>query len=361
MKRFLWALSGIIATVLLVFNSGSSASATDARILIDNQTITSLSVVPIGFKFNNTNYHPFDSAFSLGISTNSYTDDGIYGYKDLYIGLQSPVSVDTNTRFTFSYSLYSVSAPSCPTGYTSWFSSAPPSVVDSCTVSSATPSVVPSGSSFVSTSPNYTVVVEGHFLVNSSIDHIFLSGTLAYFSNKLFNVIISTSRVSFYKINDVASAVDNAANQAHSDAEAQLAEQQKANQIAEEQKNFVTDTSTPEAGDIANSDSLPSVGLLPPGPLDSILLLPVNILNSIIQSFGGNCSPVVAPLPFVGENLTFPCFSDTFYTGSMAPLATLLGGVASAFILYKYFKHLYKKVDRAVSLETTDEDEWGIL
>lgn len=157
-------------------------------------------------------------------------------------------------------------------------------------------------------------------------------------------------------------ATNNAANQAHKDSQAQLDEQKKANQIAEEQKNFVTDTSTPEAGDIANSESLPSVGLLPPGPLDSLLLLPVNILNSIIQSFGGSCKPVVAPLPFVGDQeLTFPCFTDTFYTGSFAPLATAIGGVASAFILFGYFKHLYKKVDRAVSLETTDEDEWGIL
>lgn len=168
---------------------------------------------------------------------------------------------------------------------------------------------------------------------------------------------------------DVVSSINQGNQQAHQDAQASLAEQQKQTaeaekqtQIQDEQKNFVTDTSTPEVSDIANSNTIPSAGLLPDGPLDSILLLPVNILNSIIQSFGGTCKPVIAPLPFVGDqDLVFPCFSDTFYTGKFAPLATAIGGVASAFILYGYFKHLYKKVDRAVSMETTDEDEWGIL
>lgn len=156
-------------------------------------------------------------------------------------------------------------------------------------------------------------------------------------------------------------AINNASEQAHQDSQAQLEEQKKANEIAEEQKNFVTDTSTPEASDIANSSTIPSSGLLPDGPLDSILLLPVNILNSIIQSLGGTCSPIEATLPFVDEKLVFPCFNTSVYQGSFEAAGNIVGAIGSAFILYGYFKHLYKKVDRAVSMETTDEDEWGIL
>lgn len=126
-------------------------------------------------------------------------------------------------------------------------------------------------------------------------------------------------------------------------------------------KDFMTDPTEPDASDIANADTLPSVGMLPPGPLDSILLLPLNIMNSILSSFGGSCTPIVAPLPFVNQNITFPCFGDTIYKGDFAPLVNIVGTVASAFILYEYFKHLYKKVDRAVSLETTEDDEWGVL
>ena len=142
----------------------------------------------------------------------------------------------------------------------------------------------------------------------------------------------------------------------------QLEEDKKQTSIMEETKDFITDDSTPEASDIANADSLPSVGLLPSGPLDSLLLLPLNVMNSILSSLGDNCDPVVAPVPWSGgQNITFPCFSDTIYTGDFALVGTLVGGVGSALILFYYFKHLYKKVDRATSLETTDDDEWGIL
>lgn len=142
----------------------------------------------------------------------------------------------------------------------------------------------------------------------------------------------------------------------------QLAESQKQTEIMSKTSDFVTDTSTPDASDIANADTLPSVGLLPAGPIDSLLLLPLNIMNSITSSLGGTCSPVIAPLPFSsGQNITFPCFGDTIYKGDFSILANLIGPVGAAFILYSYFKHLYKKVDRATSLETSDEDEWGIL
>lgn len=140
-----------------------------------------------------------------------------------------------------------------------------------------------------------------------------------------------------------------------------LAQQEKQTELQQQQTDFVTSTETPDADSIATADSLPSVGLLPAGPVDSILLLPANIMNSILSSLGGSCTPVVAPLPFVNTNITFPCFGDTIYKGSFAPLVNIVGGVASALLLYSYFKHLYKKVDRAISLETTDEDEWGVL
>ena len=40
---------------------------------------------------------------------------------------------------------------------------------------------------------------------------------------------------------------------------------------------------------------------------------------------------------------------------------TFLQVVPCAFILIKYFKHLYKKVDRAVTMNTTADDEWGVI
>lgn len=159
----------------------------------------------------------------------------------------------------------------------------------------------------------------------------------------------------------VTGKLDQFMNQSHQDAQKQLEETKKQTDAINETKDFITDTKEPDAGDIANSDSMPSVGLLPPGPLDSILTLPLNIANSILSSLGGSCSAIVAPLPFVDKDITFPCMGDTIYKGDFAPLELLIGGPIAAVILFYYFKHLYKKVDRAVSLETTDEDEWGIL
>lgn len=178
-------------------------------------------------------------------------------------------------------------------------------------------------------------------------------------------------------------AVNSLKESQHADNQAILQQQQQQTQAVREQTeavkdqteavkeqteavnkgvDFITDDTQPSASDIASSDSIPSVGLLPAGPLDSILLLPLNLMNSILSSLGGNCSPVVAPVPFLeGKNLTLPCFGDTLYSGDFAPLEALFGLPASAVILYYYFKHLYKKVDRAISLETNDEDEWGVL
>lgn len=197
------------------------------------------------------------------------------------------------------------------------------------------------------------------FRVNDYVSTVITGNT-----NPASSIQFAFNGINFYTSDGnatVENLIKQGNEQAHQDSQAQLQESKKQTEIAEEQKNFVTDTSTPNASDIANSDSLPSVGLLPSGPLDSLLLLPLNIMNSIFSSLGGSCSPVVAPLPYVDQDVTFPCFGDTIYKGDFAPLNVLIGSVGSALILFYYFKHLYKKVDRATSLETTDDDEWGIL
>lgn len=133
------------------------------------------------------------------------------------------------------------------------------------------------------------------------------------------------------------------------------------NDSVSETKDFVTDTSVPTSDSIASSESVPGVGLLPAGPLDNLLLLPLNIMNMLVSSLGGTCSPITADIPYFGNKLQLMCMTDIFYTGSLAPLGTLIGVIGGAVILLYYFKHLYKKVERAMSLETTDEDEWGII
>ena len=52
-------------------------------------------------------------------------------------------------------------------------------------------------------------------------------------------------------------------------------------------------------------------GWLPPGPLDSIINLPLNLFQALINTLSGTCTPVTLTLPFVNQQLILPCF-DTF-------------------------------------------------
>ncbi len=296
------------------------------------------------------------------------------------------LNVDNGTQFKFDISGFSTSNVSllCPTSTLSY-------VVDNCDFNTSRSFNVSNASfnssvgliradfSQYSTS---SLHIEGHYNGSSSltwISSVAFSGSFLVNNNNSSNTVLFFSPISFYRDktdNSIQSAlgaqtdaINNGFNQQHKDNQVQLdeskkqtEEQKKQTAVMEQTKDFVTDTKQPDAGDIANADSIPSVGLLPSGPIDSLLLLPLNIMNSITSSLGGTCSPIVAPLPFSnGQKLTFPCFGDTLYKGDFAILATLVGSVASALILYGYFKHLYKKVDRATSLESNDEDEWCIL
>lgn len=289
------------------------------------------------------------------------------------------LNVDNDTQFKFDISGFATSNVSlmCPTSSSSY-------IVDKCD-SNSSRSFNVSNASFNSSVglvradfsqySTSSLHIEGHFKGSTSltwISSVSFAGSFLVNNNSSSNTVLFFSPISFYRdrtdnsiqnaINGQTDAINNGFNQQHQDNQAQLEESKKQTEAMEQTKDFVTDTNQPNAGDIANSDSIPSVGLLPAGPIDSLLLLPLNIMNSITSSLGGSCSPIVAPLPFSnGQKLTFPCFGDTIYKGDFSIMATLVGSVASAFILYGYFKHLYKKVDRATSLESNDEDEWGIL
>lgn len=118
-----------------------------------------------------------------------------------------------------------------------------------------------------------------------------------------------------------------------------------------------------ESDDEPSSDisSLGNVqGLLPPGPVDSLLNIPFKFLSIIVSSLGELCVPLSFNWVF-DKTLTLPCFTDSFYNNVPDYLMLFINLIPSGFILISYFKHLYKKVNRAVSLETNADDEWGVL
>lgn len=130
-------------------------------------------------------------------------------------------------------------------------------------------------------------------------------------------------------------------------------------QKQDETNSYLKDETPPDA-DISTLGTVQ--GLLPPGPVDSLLNIPFKFLSVLTSSMGGVCTPITGNFVF-DSTLTLPCFSELIWDNNSVPseLLNWLSLIPSAFILIKYFKHLYKKVDRAVSMETSSDDEWGVI
>lgn len=121
--------------------------------------------------------------------------------------------------------------------------------------------------------------------------------------------------------------------------------------------DYLKDDTPPEA-DISELGNVQ--GLLPPGPVDSLLNIPFYFLSIVTSSFGGVCTPLSGNFVF-DTQLSIPCFSEIIYNDMPEAIMVFINLIPSTFLLIMYFKHLYKKVSRAVSLETTGDDEWGVL
>lgn len=133
--------------------------------------------------------------------------------------------------------------------------------------------------------------------------------------------------------------------------------QEEANKQLTETNDYLKDDTEPEA-DISELGNVQ--GLLPAGPVDSLLNIPFYFLSIVTSSFGGVCTPLTGNFVF-DTSLTIPCFSELIYNDIPASIMVFLNLIPTTFLLIVYFKHLYKKVSRAVSLETTGDDEWGVL
>lgn len=99
-------------------------------------------------------------------------------------------------------------------------------------------------------------------------------------------------------------------------------------------------------------------GLFPPGPLDSLLTLPITLTTQIVSAAGGT---VVRPTTTVlGQSMTFPTSAGIY--GVIGSTATaLLSAGLSFFLLFGWLKSIYQRVQRATSLETHHNDTWGVL
>lgn len=117
----------------------------------------------------------------------------------------------------------------------------------------------------------------------------------------------------------------------------------------------LTDSSAPNISGLENS-----AGWLPAGPLDSILNLPLTMLNSLTNSLTKTCTPLNLRLPYVNKDIQIPCLSAIFakITG-VSGLWTWVGTIASVLILYNYLLNLYAWVDRVLTLRAEFDEAMG--
>lgn len=109
-----------------------------------------------------------------------------------------------------------------------------------------------------------------------------------------------------------------------------------------------------------------SIGWLPPGPVDSILTLPLALFNSLsINLSNKTCITASLELPFVNKSLNLPCVKSLYEKiGITGTLFQTTGIIASCFILFNYLLALYKWIDDTLTLRENTmpgyyEDNWG--
>lgn len=123
----------------------------------------------------------------------------------------------------------------------------------------------------------------------------------------------------------------------------------------------LTDETSPNLGGLDNS-----AGWLKPGPVDSIVNLPLTLLNNLQTNLGNTCNPVTLTLPYVHEDISLPCISAIYkQINGLDTWFQSIGVICAAYILYRYFMYLYNRVDDTLSFRENnmqgyfDDSLWG--
>lgn len=120
--------------------------------------------------------------------------------------------------------------------------------------------------------------------------------------------------------------------------------------------DLILDSSSPDLGGLNNSNTW-----LPQGPVDSIIMLPLNFINTLINKIGSTCSSINLPIPFLkNQYLTLPCVSTLFeQISGFSTLYNLIGVIGSVYLLYNYLLKFYKWIDDTLSFRENNWQDWG--
>lgn len=188
----------------------------------------------------------------------------------------------------------------------------------------------------------------GHSFLNSKI-YWKNSGTVGYYTTTEFiNIYLSK-----YDENIIQNLKQQQINeQTNSYLQQQINEQQSTN----DKLDSILDTSNPDLGGLSNTSTW-----LPQGPVDSIIMLPLNFINTLINKIGSTCSPINLPIPFLkNQYLTLPCISTIFgQIENFSTLYNLIGVIGSVYLLYNYLLKFYKWIDDTLSFRENNWQDWG--
>ena len=132
----------------------------------------------------------------------------------------------------------------------------------------------------------------------------------------------------------------------------QINEQQSTN----DKLDSILDTSNPDLDGLSNTSTW-----LPQGPVDSIIMLPLNFINTLVSKIGSTCSSINLPIPFLkNQYLTLPCVSTLFeQISGFSTLYNLIGVIGSVYLLYNYLLKFYKWIDDTLSFRENNWQDWG--
>lgn len=278
----------------------------------------------------------------------------------------NPNGTKTGTLF---YNLYDIERPQfiylvfdvCTTGY-----------LNNVTISNTGYNAYFDESSVITYNSGITCYTNGYqgglFKLQVRVGNFVDSGGDGLNASSYLNIRSDVSYISFYTFSNVIVTDEdvlfglkqnNITNELQRDILNQQKEfnkkQEETNKKLDDIKGAITSEDNPNLDGLNNS-----AGWLPDGPLDSILNLPLSLLENLSTNLSKTCRPVNLPLPYLDSTIELPCVS-TLYSkieGLNVWLNTI-GIIASAFILFSYLVFIEKWADATLTLRENTQHDWG--
>ena len=115
-----------------------------------------------------------------------------------------------------------------------------------------------------------------------------------------------------------------------------------------------------DSADVSGANKI--AGYLPPGPLDSIINLPLTFFQNVNTNLSKTCTPLDVPIPYLNKTIQIPCINTIFNQIDGLPnLWNWTGTIMSIFILYRYLIALYKYYDDLTTLKANFISDWGSI